>query len=186
MECFFTNQLSHNSQKAKYAFASLVIVLGLCFVGILVSKHFWNEYTSLVFSYKYQQNITVGWPVVVNTWSWWLGIAIVIVLPFMYFMQDWKMPAAALTSGGLFINQQLMRNTMIVFSNIKSIQKEPDGFSIEIADADDIIKQQVFLFKPFVKSNLAQNRIFLTADYCTGDIENFRVDLSNKLNILKL
>lgn len=180
-EFLFTQSIAHNSSRAKYAFISLVITFVLCILAMWLSKHFWDGHTTWVYSLKYQRNIEVGWPVTLFNWSILLAASIVLLLPFMYFMQDWKNPAIAMTTDALFINQQLMRNTLIPFTSIKSVLKEKETYVIEIKNADEIIQQQIFLFKPFVKSNLANHKIYFGSMYNKGDMEKFFAILDAKI-----
>lgn len=178
----FTREIPHNSQKAKYAFISLFCTLILCIAGVILSKYFWEGHTSWVYSLKYQRNIEVGWPVTLHTWSLWLGIAIIVFAPMIYFMQDWKNPSLALHADGLFINQQGMRNTFIPYKNIKALVKEGSSFNILLLNSAEIVQQQVFFFKPFIKSNLAQNTINISEIYSNGNLDEFMSELEKKIN----
>ena len=165
----------------KWAFLSLVITLLLCIVGIFVSKHFWAGNTSWVYSYKYQHNMEVGWPVTLHSWSMWLGISIILILPFLYFMQDWKNPALALTTDYLFVNQQLLRNVIIPFKNIASVSLVNNGFELKIHNQQEILKQINILFKPFVKSNLANNTISFDNIHTGGDLQKIYNEILIKI-----
>src|SRR5687768_7993960 len=89
------------SKKAKLAFLSLTAVLVLCVLGYIVSGIFWDEYTYAAYSLRYRVNVVAGWPASLQGWSLWLGIAIIVIMPVMYFMQDWKNPSLGLTNEGL-------------------------------------------------------------------------------------
>jgi len=178
----FTHSIAHNSAKAKYAFISLVITFVLCILAMWLSKHFWEGNTTMMYSLKYQRNVEVGWPVTVFNWSVLLAFGIIVLLPFMYYMQDWRNPAIATTTNTLFINQQLMRNTLIPFTSIKSVLKENETYVIEVKNADEIIQQQIFLFKPFVKSNLANHKIYFDSMYNDGDMNQFFEVLKTRIS----
>jgi hypothetical protein len=172
-----------NTKNLKRAFVSLSVTLVLCVLGVIISRIFWEHYTHWVYSIKYGTNIEVGWPATLNGWSWWMGIAIIIVMPFMYFMQDWRNPSLAVTTEGLFINQQMIRNTLIPFSNIESVANAGDGYQITFKDPMAVVKQQVFLFKPFVKSNLTRQNFIIGKTHTKGDIERFMEQLKEKVKI---
>jgi hypothetical protein len=178
----FIHQLPINSNRSKLAFFSLMITLVLCIAGIIISRYFWEGNTSVMYSLKYQTNVEVGWPVTLNTWSWWLGIAIIICAPFLYYMQDWKNPSLAMTADTLFINQQLIRNTYVPIKNIKSIIKNGNDYTIQFTHPEEIVAQQIFLFKPFVKSNLAQNNVAFSSMYTAGNLDEFMQILQTKLS----
>lgn len=173
--------LPHNSKKTKWAFVSLLITLILCVLGIVISKHFWEGNTTWVYSLKYQRNIEIGWPVSLNSWSWYLGVSIIIILPFLYFMQDWKNPSIALTKDSLFINQQMMRNIFIPYGDIRQIIKENDSYDIVLTNNEVVLRQINFLFKPFIKSNLSHQKINISSMYTSGNLIDLFNDLENKI-----
>lgn len=175
--------LPTNSKNIKKAFISLFIVLLLCVGGIILSNIFWDRYTEWVYSFKLHRNIEVGWPATLNGWSWWMGIAIIIVLPFMYFMQDFKNPAIAITGQGLFLNQQMIRNTIVPFANIALIENTQFGYKILFKNPLELAKSQVFLFRPFVKYNLTKNNFYIYKTHTGGDIDAFMVQLKSKMGI---
>jgi len=169
----FIHELPNNSKKIKLAFLNLSIILILCIVGYVLSVVFWEQFTEVSFSMRYQRNVTVGWPATLQGWSQIMGIGILICLPFMYFMQDWKNPSLAITNDSLFINQQMIRNTFVPFSNILKIEKIDKKYKIHFKNNADVVSKQVFIFKPFVKSNLENNNFFITDLYSSGDLEGF-------------
>jgi hypothetical protein len=178
----FIHQLPINSNRAKLAFFSLMITLVLCIAGIIISRYYWEGHTTWMYSLKYQTNVEVGWPVTLNSWSWGLSIAIVLCAPFLYYMQDWKNPSLAMTSEVLFINQQLIRNTYVPIKNIASITKDKNSYTIQFKHPEEIVAQQIFLFKPFVKSNLAQNNVAFSSIYTAGNLDEFMHILQTKLS----
>jgi hypothetical protein len=176
-------ELPANSKIRKIGFINLSIVLVLCVIGVIVSNIFWDDYTELAYSFRYQRNITVGWPATLSGWSWWMGIAIIMMLPFMYFMQDWKNPALALTEEGLFINQQMIRNTLVPYKKIDVIKKVDKGYRMKFTEPMEIVKQQVFLFKPFVKYNITHDNFFIYKTHTAGDIDAFMEQLKTKAGL---
>lgn len=177
----FNNELPINSKKLKVAFFSMVGFIVLCGIGYMLSFVFWDQFTYPCYSIKYQVNTTCGWPAKLQGWSLWLGVGFIVFLPFIFFMQDWKKPSLALTDDGLFINQQLMRNTLIPYANIEKLIKDEDGFTIHIKDPNPIIAQQIFIFKPFVKSNLQNKIIDISSTYTSGNLHAFYDVLQSKL-----
>jgi hypothetical protein len=97
-------------------------------------------------------------------------------------MQDWKNPSLAMTSEVLFINQQLIRNTYVPIKNIASITKDKNSYTIQFKHPEEIVAQQIFLFKPFVKSNLAQNNVAFSSMYTAGNLDEFMQTLQTKLS----
>jgi hypothetical protein len=180
MNYSFTHQVAGNKKKLKLALLSMTSFAILCFIGIAVSYAFWDEYTSTAYSFRYQANVTVGWPAFISGWGWWLGVGTLVFLPFLYFMQDLKNPSLGLTYEGLFINQQLMRNIHIPYSGIKSVQKKGTGYVIKFKDNQEILKQ-VGLFKPFVKYNLENDSFVISDIHSQGDLDSFFDELNKKI-----
>lgn len=175
--------LPGNSKIRKKGFIGLSLVFVLCVIGVIVSNIFWDDYTELMYSIRHQRNITVGWPATLSGWSWFMGIAILLMLPFMFFMQDWKNPALALTDEGLFINQQMIRNTLVPYAKIDVIKKTDKGFRIKFTSPMEIVKQQVFLFKPFVKYNITKDNFFIYKTHTAGNIDLFMEQLMIKAGL---
>ncbi len=176
-------ELPANSKIRKKGFISLSIVLVLCVMGIIISNIFWDDYTELMYSLRHQRNITVGWPATLSGWSWLMAIAIILMLPFMFFMQDWKNPALALTEEGLFINQQMIRNTLVAYEKIDAIKKVDKGYRLKFSEPMEVVKQQVFLFKPFVKYNITKDNFFISKTHNAGDIDDFMEQLKAKAGL---
>lgn len=177
----FTHALAGNTKNLKIAFLSLAAFVVACIVAIIVAKIFWNDFTHVVYSARKRSNVVVGWPAFINGWAWWFAIGTLLILPFLYFMQDWKNPALAMTATELFVNQQMMRNTLIPFANIKAIEKSAAGYALRFVDAAQVIQQQIFLFKPFVKSNLERNNFFISSSHTAGDVDAFMQELQTRL-----
>lgn len=177
----FTHQLPGNKKSLKVALIGLTVTLILCIIGIVVSRIFWDEYTYTAYSLRANTNVVSGWPAKLSSWSWWLGGATILVMPMIYFMQDLRNPSIGLMTEGLFINQQLMRNTTIKFENIKQVEKKDDSYMIHIIDPKPVVKQAFFIFKPFVKSNLQSGMIDISSMYTKGNIEEFMNALKEHL-----
>jgi hypothetical protein len=177
----FTHQLPANSGRLIRAVFGIITLIIICAVGIILSNIFWDDYTEQAYSIKLQRNVTVGWPATVSGWGWWLGIGAIVISPMMFFMQDFKNPSLALTLDGLFINQQLIRNTFVPFANVDKVVKDGKGYRIFFKDNKQIIQQQVFLFKPFVKSNLSMGNFIISKMHSKGNIDEFMVELKKHI-----
>lgn len=185
----FIHQLPNNTKRLKLAFGSLTLMILLCIGGMVLGEVFWDEYTYPARSLRTGVTYTGGWPATLFNWSLWLGVAGIICLPMMYFMQDFKNPSLAITPEGLFINQQLMRNTLVPYTNIKLIAMDSvplnfskkAGYRILFKDNSMIVKQQVFLFKPFVKSNLTMGNFIISDIHSTGNMKEFMEELKKRI-----
>lgn len=167
-------------KKLKLAFLSLTATLILCVCGYFVAEIFWDEYTYQAYSLRYATTVTAGWPASLQGWSIWLGVAIIIVMPMMYFMQDWKNPSLGITDEGLFINQQMIRNQLVPFSNIASAEKSEKGYRIKFKDNSAVFGKAGF-FKPFVKYNLENDNFFISEIHSGGSVAPFFEELNRKI-----
>lgn len=179
MNYSFSHTLA-GGKKAKAAFVSLTVTLGLCVAGYAIAEFFWDTYTYQAYSLRYGTQVTAGWPASLQGWSLWLGIAILLAMPMMYFMQDWKNPSLALAPEGLFINQQMIRNQLIPFASISGIEKTENGYRILFKDPALIYNKTGF-YKPFVKSNLKNGTFFISEIHSSGDLEAFFAELTKRI-----
>ena len=81
----------------------------------------------------------------------------------------------------LFINQQMIKNTFVPYSNIQEVLPSLDGYLIKFKEVDPIISKQFFLFKPLLKSNLANHQLYVNGLYTSGDLSSFMEKLSSKM-----
>lgn len=183
MNLTFTHQLPLNSGMLKKATFSLVGVLALSVIGYFVSQLFYDDYTYPCYSIRYRVHTRCGWPATIQNWSIWFILGTGFVLPFMIFMQDWRYPSAAITRDGLFLNQQLIRSTLVPFNNIKEIKKVGDSYTFVFHDPKPVIRKQFFLFRPFVKYNLNNNNFFLSETHSSGNMDEFMNVLSEKSGV---
>lgn len=177
----FLEQIPINAKRLRRGMLNLLIICIPCLIGILISKYFWEGHTYMVYSRRAGAYVRQGWPVIVNSWSWIIGVACIVGYAFIHFMQDWRNPALAITSRELFINQQFVRNTFVPFSNIKKIDKLGKDYHIRFIDNIEIIKQQFFLFRPIIKSNFKQDQFFISNTFNAGDIDAFMKVLETKI-----
>lgn len=177
----FILSLPGNSKKLKRAFLGLTIMCILCVAGMVLGEMFWDQYTYKAYSFRAGTTVTRGWPASLFNWSLWLLVAGIICTPMLFFMQDFKNPSIGLMENDLFLNQQLMRNTVIPYSNIKMITTEGDKFKILFKDESIILKQQIFLFKPFIKSNLMMGNFMISGMHSAGDVKGFMEELKKRI-----
>lgn len=183
MKYVFSHQLALNAKKQRAAIISLIIVLGLAIAGYAVSTIFYDQYTYPCYSIRYRVHTTCGWPASLKGWSFWFGLGILGILPIVFFMQDRKNPSIAIAPGGLFLNQQMVRNTLIPFSNIKTIERTGNSYRITYHDPMQIVKKQFFLFRAMVKWNLANNNFSISGMYSLGNLDEFMKALSEKSGV---
>lgn len=178
----FTHELPINSSKAKKAFFGMLILIILCIGAYILSQIFWDQFTEMRYSIRSRRNVMVGWPVTVQNWSIYIAIGTLVTLPFLYFMQDWKNPSLAMTNSELFINQQMMRNKLIPFSNIEKAEKTSNGYKLHFKDVKAVIAMQKGISKPFVKYNLENDNFYISDTHTAGDVDAFFEELSKRIN----
>lgn len=158
----------------------MIIFIIICIIAYVLSQIYWDQYTETVTTLKGRTKV-IGWPASFSRWSLIFGGGTLVTLPFLYLMQDWKNPSLALNHEGVFINQQLIKNTFVPYSNISGIIRTPEGYKIAFKDLADILKQQSFIFKPFVKYNLENDNFYISDTHTTGNISSFFAQLEKKL-----
>jgi len=178
---FFTAELPSNTPRARKSFITVILLIVLCGLGICIGKYFWHDYTYYLYTREGNLPVISGWPVVLYSWSCIFGVCLSLILPFMYFMQDWKKPALALNATELFINQQMIKNTFVPYTNIQEVRPSLDGYLIKFKEVEPIISQQFFMFKPLLKSNLASRQLYVNKLYTAGDLPSFMQQLSSKI-----
>ena len=181
MDYVFTHEIPNNSKKLKLAFFSMLSFSILCFVGVAIALAFWDDFTYIAYSIKYQRNIEAGWPPFIYSWGLWLGIGTLIFVPFLFGMQDFKNPSLALTNEGLFINQQMIKNVLIPFSEISKIEKSNKGFKIVFKDTNSVTGRMKGISKAMAKSNLENDNFYISDTHSSGDIDGFMAELEKKL-----
>jgi hypothetical protein len=182
----FDLQIPINGKRLKYTVFSMIVTFILCIAGIILSSIYYDDYTEVVTTLSGKERV-IGWPATAGGWSKWLAIAIAISLPMMIFMQDWRNPSLGLTPQGLFINQQMIRNTMVPFDNIATIKEESkngnSSFEITFRDPAKVVAKQIFLFRPFVKSNLTNKNSEISGIHSKGDLAVFFTEMKRRTGL---
>jgi len=178
----FSHQLPLQSKKIKTALIILILMIGVCILGIVLANIFWDEFTTVRYSLKHRRNIDTGWPPFVKGWCSLFLCVLPLVIPMLYFMQDFKNPSIGLTPDGLFINQQLMRNMIVPYTNIAAVEDILDGYKIVFKNNEQVVKNAVFLFRPFVKSNLNTNKgVVINQKFSKGDVRGLMEELRKRI-----
>ncbi|MCE3228607.1 MAG: hypothetical protein K0S32_3158 [Bacteroidetes bacterium] len=175
----FIQSVPLNKNKLRMAVIFMLLVIISCAVGVVLSRLYWNEYTHEVYSLKHGRNITTGWPATVYGWGLFIGIAFALILPLLFFMQDWKNPSLAITQEGLFINQQMIKNVIVPFSNIREIENKETGYHIYFKD-NEVVCSQSGAFKALVRQNLKQNGLAINED-STPELDRFFSELGKRV-----
>lgn len=178
MENKFELEIWPDAGKMKKVYLTMIVALIVAWACHFIGSYFWDAYTYQAYSFKIQQNITTGWPVTLYWWGIYLGCTLPFALLLVYFMQDKKNPSLALNKEGIFLNQQLIKQTTVKWNDIAKIEKKKNenNTSIEFyfKDASKIVEAQTGMKKAFVKENLKDNKPFVCEDrFSKGDFDAF-------------
>lgn len=173
----FEASLPANKVRARNTFISMSAFFLLSIAGIILSAHYWDQYTYQVTTLTGKVR-TRGWPVTVSSWSYGMAVVIPLTMVLFYFLTDRKKPSLAVSREGLFINQQLMRAVTIPWENIRQFRKTDNGsqpvIEVQFHDNEAVVQLQKGLAKAFVKSNLSrEGGIRISSVYSTGDFNAF-------------
>jgi hypothetical protein len=95
-------------------------------------------------------------------WGLYIGICGPVGFVLIILMVDRRNPSLALSKKGLFINQQLIKQALVEWSDINKIEKSTDGDKVTVEiyfkDAQKIIDGQGGMKKAFLKENLKDGK----------------------------
>src|SRR3989344_6001244 len=177
MEANFEIEIWPDSKKLKKILLSITLITIVAWMSCLIGKIYWNDYVETVITLQ-RKTKYVGWPVKFYYYGMLIGIAGIISFAFILLTKDNKHPVLALNKNGLYINQQLIKQTMVEWANIKHIElkNEEKSKTIEIYfhDPNKIIETQSNAKRPFLKENLKDNKPLLCSDkYVKGNLGLF-------------
>lgn len=150
----FEAEIWPDSKKMMKVNISLGLVCLLAIVGIIVANIFWDDYMHTVETLRGTRYR--GWPSTVQSWSIGFLVLTPLTWAMMFFGQDRKKPMLAANQEGLFINQQLVKATMVPWNEISKFEVNGESVDVTFADATKVINAQGFPYKAFVKSNVTQ------------------------------
>jgi hypothetical protein len=176
----FTHTVPLNKKKLKRAIISMLVVIAVCAIGVVLSELYWDEYTREVYSVSRGRNVTKGWPANVYSWGLFIGCGFTLLLPVLYFMQDWKNPSLGILHEGLFINQQMIKNVIVPFSNISSIEKKETGYHIHFKENEPVYTN-AGIFKAFVKHNLKEGGFSINEE-TSPELDLFFNELNKRIS----
>jgi len=172
----FIEAALHNSARLKRSTRNLLIIMGICIIGIIVSRLFYDAYTYDAVYIRTGIKTKGGWPAQLFSISSWGLIAFTLFFVLLKMAQDSTMPAFGVTDEGLFINQQMIRNAFVPWNNIESVEMSGHAdnpiIRLKFKDINAFLKGQFFIFKSISKASLNTNPSFaISRDNCTGDLK---------------
>lgn len=182
----FEIEIWQDSNKIKKILISIAIITAVAGLMCLIGKIYWNDYVTTEVTIRGKIKY-VGWPAKTYYYGMYIGIAGIISFIIVKLTQDTKHPSLALTKEGVFINQQMIKETLVKWDNINAIKfKEDDSSkSIEIYfnDPDKIIALQSSAKRAFLKENLKDNKpLVCTNKFSIGDLKVFYEEAKKRIN----
>lgn len=137
-------------------------VFTLIFIGIFVFFFInYDEYSTQVYSVKYQTNVDQGWAPSVVGWGMF-GIPMAVICIFLLSMtRNFKQISCGIDENELFLNANMIKATKIPFSNIKEVNENEHHVQIRLNDYSQMIKNQFFLFRGVIKSKYVKKGGFI-------------------------
>lgn len=170
-------QVAQHSNRIKKGIRNLVLLILFCIFAMIVSHFFYEGrvHEAIVYRRGIKFNADVGWPATINAAASWGLIAFSLGLPYLFFKQDLKKPALAVTNDGLFINQQLFRNGFIPWSEIERVELRGHisnpVMRVFFKDASAVLKGQFFILKSIANASLKSDpSIGISKDEVIGDL----------------
>ena len=134
----------------------------LIFIGIFIFFYInYDDYSTQVYSLKYQRNVEQGWGPSVVGWGMF-GIPMAIICIFLLSLtRDFKKISCGIDENELFLNANMIKATSIPFSNIKDVNEDEHFVQIRLNDYSQMIKNQFFLFRGIIKSKYVKKEAFI-------------------------
>lgn len=172
----FIEVAEHNAHNLKRNTKAMLIIIAICLIGVIVSRIFYDDYTYDAVYLKSGMATKAGWPAQLFSISSWGLIAFSLFFVLLKLAQDVNKPAFAITNEGIFINQQMIRNAFVPWSNIENIElsdiKDNPVIRLKFKDIDALLKGQFFMYKSISKASLNTNPKFaISKDNCVGDLK---------------
>lgn len=120
----FIESADHDRKAYKKSLRKATILILICAVPAAVSKLFFWEYTrwALVKKRGMLMEMEVGWPATIYSYGSIFAMAFLLIYIYIRFRHDMKQPSFGVTGEGVFINQQMLRNAFIPWSNIQDAE----------------------------------------------------------------
>jgi hypothetical protein len=137
-------------------------VFTLIFIGIFIFFYInYDEYSTQVYSLKYQRNVDKGLGPSVVGWGMF-GIPMALIGIFLLSMtRDFKQISCGIDENELFLNANMIKATKIPFSNIKEVNEDEHFVQIRLNDYSQMIKNQFFLFRGVIKNKYVKKDGFI-------------------------
>ena len=155
----FIETAKHSATPRK-GIRNLLFIIVFCILLMIVSRMFYagNVHQAMVYFKGTWVKADVGWPANLYSIGSWGLIAFPLFVIYLFFKQDLRKPALGVTNDGLFINQQLLRNSYVPWDNIERLELRGHASSpvlrVFFKDINLLLKGQFFILKSIAKTSL--------------------------------
>lgn len=156
-------QVAQHSNKLKKVVRNIGLLVLVSILIMIVSQFFYEGrvHEAIVYRRGIRLNVEVGWPATINAIASWGLLFFSLAFLYLFFRQDLKKPALAVTNEGLFINQQLFRNAFVPWSEIEHVELRGHISNpimrVFFKDASAVLKGQFFILKSIANATLKSN-----------------------------
>lgn len=165
----------HNAIRIKKDTRVFLYLMTASIVVMGIARSFYPRYTAVYMYVKSHEKVTLGWPATLFAIAAFMLMALGLFLMYHLLRQDLKKPALGITGQGLFLNQQILKNAFIPWSNIEKAElrghiSDP-VLRIFFKEIDSVLESQFFILKSIAKSSLKANQsIGITKKEANGDL----------------
>jgi len=172
----FIETAKHSATPRK-GIRNLLFIIAFCILLMIVSRMFYagNVHESMVYFKGSWVKADVGWPANLYSIGSWGLIAFPLFVLYLFFKQDLRKPALGVTNEGIFINQQLLRNSLVPWYNIAHLELRGHASSpvlrVFFKDINLLLKGQFFILKSIAKTSLKlDSSIGISKDEAVGNL----------------
>jgi hypothetical protein len=173
MSTSFEIAIRPDAGKLRTVYFSIVVSTVVAWICHVIGNIYWDEYSYMVTNLK-GQTYPSGWPVKLYWWGLYIGICGPIAFVLVQLMNDTKNPSLGVSQDGLYVNQQLIKQTLIRWDNVSRIDRsEKSGnisMSVYFTDPSKIVDAQQGMRKAFVRENLKDGKpLVVESRFSNGD-----------------
>ena len=113
MSTHYDIEIWPNTAKVKKILIYMAGITILAWIAHFAGNFFWDDYSYEVTKASTGVTGRAGWPVTLYWWGIYIGVLGPVALIMLYLMQERKNPVLALKNDGLFINKQMIKQTLV-------------------------------------------------------------------------
>lgn len=184
----FIESAAHNRERQNKSLRNMMVLTLICAIPAAISRLFFWDHTreAMVRVKGMWVQTEVGWPASVFGYGSFFAIAFALFYIYIRFKHDLKQPSFGVTADGIFINQQMLRNAFVPWSNIQKAEllgpPESPFMRLTFKDYNALIKGQPFMLKSIAKANFKSIPVLsITKSETIGDIRKMYDIIHDKI-----